>query len=52
MNFVFFMPDELRAESVGCYGNAAAPTPNIDALAAEGRQSCACGQMGRVGASR
>ncbi|NOZ26888.1 MAG: sulfatase-like hydrolase/transferase [Chloroflexi bacterium] len=36
MNFIFFMPDELRAESVGCYGHPNAVTPNMDALAAEG----------------
>ncbi|HEY66521.1 MAG TPA: sulfatase-like hydrolase/transferase [Caldilineae bacterium] len=36
MNFIFFMPDELRAESVGCYGHPNAITPNMDALAAEG----------------
>lgn len=36
MNFIFFMPDELRAESVGCYGHPLAPTPNMDKLAAEG----------------
>ncbi|MBX2996873.1 MAG: sulfatase-like hydrolase/transferase [Caldilineaceae bacterium] len=36
MNFIFFMPDELRAESVGCYGHPLAQTPNMDALAAEG----------------
>lgn len=36
MNFIFFMPDELRAESVGCYGHPLAPTPNMDALAQEG----------------
>ena len=35
MNFIFFMPDELRAESVGCYGHPLAPTPNMDALAEE-----------------
>ena len=34
MNFIFFIPDELRAESVGCYGNTFARTPNIDRLAA------------------
>ena len=32
MNFIFFIPDELRAESVGCYGHPLAPTPNIDRL--------------------
>lgn len=36
MNFIFFMPDELRAESVGCYGHPLVQTPNMDALAADG----------------
>jgi arylsulfatase A-like enzyme len=36
MNFIFFMPDELRAESVGYYGHPRVQTPNMDALAAEG----------------
>ena len=36
MNYVFFFPDELRAESLGCYGHPAVETPNFDALAAEG----------------
>lgn len=36
MNYILLFPDELRAESLGCYGNTAAYTPNIDALAAEG----------------
>ena len=36
MNFVLFNPEELRAESVGCYGHPLAPTPNMDRLAAEG----------------
>jgi arylsulfatase A-like enzyme len=36
MNFIFFMPDELRAESVGCYGNPVSRTPNFDALAKTG----------------
>lgn len=35
LNFVLFMPDEMRAESVGCYGEPLAPTPNIDAFARE-----------------
>ncbi len=42
MNFIFFMPDELRAESVGCYGHPLAPTPNIDRLAAEGARFDQC----------
>ncbi len=42
MNFVFFMPDELRAESVGSYGNQLAPTPNIDRLASQGTRFEQC----------
>lgn len=36
MNYVLLFPDELRAESLGCYGHPLVKTPNIDALAAEG----------------
>lgn len=36
MNFILFMPDTLRAESVGCYGNDLVATPNMDRLAGEG----------------
>ncbi len=36
MNYVLFFPDELRAESIACYGHPAVKTPNMDALAAEG----------------
>ena len=35
-NVVLFMPDQLRADALGCFGNAVASTPNIDALAARG----------------
>lgn len=35
-NFVVFMPDQLRADAVGAFGNPVASTPNIDALAARG----------------
>ena len=42
MNFIFFMPDELRAESVGCYGHPLVQTPNIDALAAQGTRFDQC----------
>merc|ERR1719217_1696986 len=34
-NFIFFVPDELRADVLGCYGGAA-KTPNFDRLAASG----------------
>jgi arylsulfatase A-like enzyme len=42
MNFIFFVPDELRAESVGCYGHPLVPTPNMDALAAQGTRFDQC----------
>jgi arylsulfatase A-like enzyme len=35
-NIVVFIPDQLRADALGCFGNAVASTPNIDALAASG----------------
>jgi len=36
MNYVIIYPDELRSESLGCYGHPVVQTPNIDALANEG----------------
>ncbi len=36
VNFILFNPDEMRAESLGCYGHPAARTPHLDRLAAEG----------------
>jgi arylsulfatase A-like enzyme len=35
-NFVLFIPDQLRFDAVGCFGNEHALTPNLDALAARG----------------
>lgn len=35
-NILLFMPDQLRADAVGCFGSPVARTPNIDALAARG----------------
>jgi arylsulfatase A-like enzyme len=35
-NLLLFMPDQLRADSVGAFGNPVVSTPNIDALAARG----------------
>jgi choline-sulfatase len=42
VNFILFNPDEMRAESVGCYGHLLAPTPHIDRLAAEGTRFDQC----------
>ncbi|MFP3895952.1 MAG: sulfatase-like hydrolase/transferase [Anaerolineales bacterium] len=36
MNFIFFFPDEMRAESVSCYGHPLVEMPNYDRLAEEG----------------
>ncbi|OQB12684.1 MAG: Arylsulfatase [Firmicutes bacterium ADurb.Bin193] len=36
MNFIFFFPDEMRADSVSCYGNPTVKMPNYDRLAKEG----------------
>jgi choline-sulfatase len=36
MNFVFFFPDEMRAESLGCYGHPVVQTPNLDHFATNG----------------
>jgi arylsulfatase A-like enzyme len=35
-NLVVFVPDQLRADCVGAFGNPVIQTPNIDALAARG----------------
>jgi arylsulfatase A-like enzyme len=35
-NILFTMPDQLRADFLGCYGAEFIQTPNIDRLAAEG----------------
>ena len=42
MNFILFNPDEMRAESVGCYGHPVSPTPNIDRLASQGTRFDQC----------
>lgn len=36
MNIILIEADQLSAKWLGCYGNVAAHTPNLDALAAEG----------------
>ena len=35
-NVVFILPDEWRAQSLGCMGNPNVQTPNLDRLASEG----------------
>lgn len=32
-NFILFQPDEMRAESLGCYGHPVSQTPNFDQFA-------------------
>lgn len=41
-NIVFFMPDELRADAVGCYGNPVVKTPHFDELARQGARFQNC----------
>lgn len=36
MNYILLFPDEMRAESLGCYGHPMIHTPNINTLADEG----------------
>ncbi|MBF0246411.1 MAG: sulfatase-like hydrolase/transferase, partial [Planctomycetes bacterium] len=42
MNFVIFMPDQQRAEVLGCYGHPQTRTPNYDRLAGEGTRFDQC----------
>lgn len=42
MNFIFFYPDEMRADALACYGNKITKTPNLDAFAAGGTQFAHC----------
>ncbi|MER7787021.1 sulfatase-like hydrolase/transferase [Streptomyces sp. NPDC097640] len=35
-NFVILVPDQLRADALGCFGNDRARTPHLDALAERG----------------
>lgn len=41
-NFIFFFPDELRAESLGCYGHPVVQTPNLDQFAQSGTRFEQC----------
>ena len=41
-NIILLMADDLSAREIGCYGNAAATTPNLDAMARNGVQFQTC----------
>lgn len=41
-NFVLFMPETLRAESIACYGHPLVRTPNLDRLAGQGVRFTQC----------
>lgn len=52
-NLILFMPDELRADALACFGNPVAKTPNFDKLAAQGTRFANCHvQYPVCGASR
>jgi choline-sulfatase len=52
-NIVMFMPDELRADGLACYGNPVTKTPNFDKVAAQGTRFANCHvQFPVCGASR
>ena len=42
MNFILYMPETLRAESLACYGHPLIQTPNLDRLAAQGMRLTHC----------
>lgn len=41
-NLILFMPDEMRADALSCFGNPVCRTPNMDRLAAEGTRFSNC----------
>jgi choline-sulfatase len=52
-NIILLLPDEVRADSLACYGNPVTKTPNLDRLAAEGARFANCHvQYPVCGASR
>ncbi|MHB1838972.1 MAG: sulfatase-like hydrolase/transferase [Acidobacteriaceae bacterium] len=52
-NLILFMPDEMRADALACYGNPLTRTPNFDKLAQEGTRFANCHvQFPVCGASR
>ncbi len=42
MNLILCMADELRAESIACYGHPLVKTPNMDRLASQGTRFAQC----------
>lgn len=42
MNVIYFNPDQMRADFLGCYGHPLARTPNLDRLAAAGTRFEQC----------
>jgi arylsulfatase A-like enzyme len=52
-NIILFVPDELRADALGCYGNPVIHTPNFDRCARSGTRFESCHvQFPVCGASR
>lgn len=41
-NLILFVPDEMRADSLACFGNPVTKTPNYDRLASEGTKFPNC----------
>jgi choline-sulfatase len=41
-NLILFLPDEMRADAIGCYGNPVCRTPNLDSLAKTGTRFADC----------
>jgi len=41
-NFIFYNPETLRAESIGCYGHPLVRTPNFDRFAGQGVRFTQC----------
>jgi arylsulfatase A-like enzyme len=42
VNFIYFNPDEMRGDLLGCYGHPLAKTPNFDQFAAQGTRFHQC----------
>jgi arylsulfatase A-like enzyme len=52
-NIILYVPDEMRADALSCYGNPVTRTPNFDRLASQGTRFANCHvQFPVCGASR